>query len=93
VVLRTGNGIRGTDRFLRLALLLIELLQFLHAAKGNPVNDGLPHPHHERWRDDKFTVLVIDFVYGISHRMGALGKQLQMHTLGCQAPKELESTG
>jgi hypothetical protein len=29
-----------------LYLLLIELLQLLHAAKGNPVNDGLIHAHH-----------------------------------------------
>jgi hypothetical protein len=57
VVLKIGNGI---DRFLRQVSLLIELFQFLDAAKGNPVNNRLIHAHHECWRNDKFTVFVID---------------------------------
>ena len=37
-------------------LLLVELLQFLDTAKGDPINDGVIHAHYERRRDDKFTV-------------------------------------
>jgi hypothetical protein len=59
-------------------LPLIELLQLLHAAKGNPVNDRLIHPHHECRRDDKFVVFVIDLVHYRSYRMGAGAKQLQL---------------
>ena len=51
-------------------LLLVELLQFLDAAKGDPVNDRVIHIHHECRHDDKFAVLVIDLVYCFHNRRG-----------------------
>jgi hypothetical protein len=65
------HGRKGiADRKRKGRLLLIELLKFLDAAKGDQVNDRLIHPHHECWRNDKFTVFVIDLVRCLSHRMG-----------------------
>ena len=47
-------------------LLLIQSFQFLHAAKGDPVNDRLIYPHHECWRNDELPVFVIDLVHCLS---------------------------
>jgi hypothetical protein len=59
-------------------LLLIELLQFLDPAKGDPVNDRVIHAHHQRRRNDEFTVLVIDLVHRFRNCVGFGGEQLQL---------------
>ena len=58
------NQVRESGkRSLRLLLLLVQLLQLLHPAKSNPVNNGVIHPHHECWRNDELAVFIIDPVH------------------------------
>jgi hypothetical protein len=63
-------------------LLLIQLFQLLDASKGNPINDRVIHAHHECRCSHKLTILVIDPVRCLSHRMGFGSKQLQQLTSG-----------
>ena len=58
--------------------MLIKLLQFLHAAKGNPVNDRVIHPHHERRRNDEFPLFVINLIHRFSYGMRFGAKHLQL---------------
>jgi hypothetical protein len=46
--------------------------------KGNPVNDRLIHAHHQRRRNNKLAVLVIDLVHCLGNRMGTGCKQPQL---------------
>jgi hypothetical protein len=71
----------GKWLLLRKSDFLIQFLQFLHAAKGNPVNDRLIHAHHQSRRNHKLAVFVIDPVHYLSHGMGFGGKHLQLLAL------------
>jgi hypothetical protein len=66
---------------------LIEFLQLLDTAKGNPVNNRLIHPHHQSWRDHKLTVFIINLVHCLRYRMGVLGKHLQLFASGLSSTK------
>jgi hypothetical protein len=68
-------------------LLLIEFFQFLHPAKGDPINDRVIHAHHQSWCNDKFTIFVIDLVHRFGNRVGALGKLFQLLTSWLSSPK------
>jgi hypothetical protein len=61
--------------------LLIELLNLLDAAKGNPIKDSLIHPHQQSRGNHEFTIFVIDLVHCLSHRMGTGAKHLQLLTV------------
>src|SRR5918999_5242048 len=75
-------------------LLLIEFLQLLDPAKGDPVNDCLIHSHHECRCNDKLAVLIIDLIHCLSNRMRPGAKHLQLLALmgdqvidtDCQVP-------
>ena len=66
----------------RQQFLLIQFLQFLDPAKGDAVNDGVTHAHHQRWRNHKLAVLVIDLVHCFSDGMRPGAKQFQLLTSG-----------